>query len=52
MRDWETAPNDPNSQISSDGKQLASETGLTLANCDTSLSNHDKLTLTYMMDRY
>jgi hypothetical protein len=46
LREWSTATSDPNGRIRTDGKQLASEIGLTLANCDTSLSDHDKLTLT------
>lgn len=49
MRKWGTATNDPNGQIRTDGKQLTSEIGLTLVRCDT-LSDHDKLTLTQMMD--
>ena len=36
--------------LSADGKQLTSEIGLTLVNCDTSLNDHDKLTLTQMKD--
>jgi hypothetical protein len=44
-----TATNDPNGQIRTDGKQLTFEIGLTLVKCDT-LSDHDKLTLTQMMD--
>jgi hypothetical protein len=44
MIDWNTAIIDPN--IRTDGKQLASEIGLTLINCDTLLRDHDKLTLT------
>jgi len=47
---WETALSDPNGQIRADGKQLTSEIGLTLANCNTSLNDHDKLTLTQAMD--
>jgi hypothetical protein len=48
LREWSTATSDPNGRIRTDGKQLASEIGLTLVNCETSLSDHDKLTLTQM----
>ena len=49
-KEWGTAQTDPNSQIRTDGKQLTSEIGLTLVNCDSFLNDHDKLTLTQMMD--
>jgi hypothetical protein len=48
FRVWSTATSDPYGQIRTDGKQLTSEIGLTLVNCDTSLDDHDKLTLTQM----
>ena len=48
MGEWATAVSDPNGLIRADGKQLTSEIGLTLVNCDTSLNDHDKLTLTQM----
>jgi hypothetical protein len=48
MGEWATAASDPDGLIRADGKQLTSEIGLTLVNCDTSLNDHDKLTLTQM----
>jgi hypothetical protein len=42
---WSTATSDPSGKIRADGKQLASEIGLTLVNCDSYLDDHDKLTL-------
>ena len=50
MGEWATAASDPDGLIRADGKQLNSEIGLTLVNCDTSLNDHDKLTLTQMKD--
>jgi hypothetical protein len=50
LRVWGTSTKDPNGLIRSDGKQLTSEIGLTLSKCDTSLNDHDKLTLTQEMD--
>jgi hypothetical protein len=49
-KQWGTATSDPNSQIRTDGKQLASEIGLTLNNCESNLDDHDKLVLTKWMD--
>lgn len=46
LREWSIATSDQNGRIRTGGKQLASEIGLTLANRGTSLSDHDKLTLT------
>ena len=50
MRNWSIAVSDPNGQIRNDGKQLASEIGLTLVNCDTNLDDHSKLTLMQLKD--
>ena len=50
MKQWETATSDPNGQIRTDGKQLTSEIGSTLGNCEAYLNDHDKLMLTQMMD--
>lgn len=50
MRDWSIAVSDPNGQIRKDGKQLVSEIGLTLVNCDASLDDHNKLTLMQLKD--
>jgi hypothetical protein len=49
MMEWSTAESDPGGQIRNDGKQLTSEIGLTLVNCDI-LDDSDKLTLTQMKD--
>jgi len=40
------ATSDPNGQIRTNGKQLTSEIGLILVNCESNLGDHDKLTLT------
>lgn len=45
---WETTTTDINGLIRSDGKQLASEIGLTLVNCEPYLSAEDLLFLTNM----
>jgi hypothetical protein len=50
MYEWDTAEIDPNGKIRDDGKQLTSEIGLTLINCESFLNAEDKLALTQAMD--
>jgi hypothetical protein len=50
MREWSTARTDPNGQIRTNGKQLASEIELTIANCGDSLNDQDKKMLNSIID--
>ena len=48
MTKWSTASEDPNQIIRKEGKQITSEIGLTMINCDTNLNDSDKLLLLQM----
>lgn len=50
MTKWHTATEDPNQIIRKEGKQLTSEIGLTMVNCDTYLNDSHKLLLLQMRD--
>lgn len=50
LKKWGTATTDPGGQIRTEGRQLSSDMGQLLADCNTVLNDHDKLTLTQMRD--
>jgi hypothetical protein len=50
IQKWGTSDTDPGGQLRIEGKQISSDIGMTLVQCENVLNDHDKLTLTQIAD--